>query len=284
MTAPETEVHLAWGAASHRGARRLLNEDRFLVSRSVFVVADGMGGHDAGEVASATAVDALRPLADLEVVTPDDVRTHLAVAQENVRAITTEPGRGAGTTVTGVAVAEQDGNPYWLVVNVGDSRTYHLSGGRLEQVSVDHSEVQEMVDAGLLTPSEALTHPRRHVVTRALGSRGEPQADFWYVPIHRHDRILVCSDGLTGELSDERITEVLLENPDPQGAAERLVHEAIVAGGRDNITVVVVDATGVSDDTSGGSTAPRERAPETGSTVDEDTLPREARLQMGGMA
>ena len=165
------EVHLAWGAASHRGARRLLNEDRFLVSRSVFFVADGMGGHEAGEVASATAVEALRPLADLDVVTPDEVRDRIAVAQENVQAIVTEPGRGAGTTVTGVVVSEQDGNPYWLVVNVGDSRTYHLAGGRLEQVSVDHSEVQEMVDAGLLTPAEALTHPRRHVVTRALGSR-----------------------------------------------------------------------------------------------------------------
>ena len=277
----EVEVHLAWGAASHRGARRMLNEDRFLVSRSVFLVADGMGGHEAGEVASATAVDALRPLADLDVVTPDDVRTCLAVAQENVRAIVTDPGRGAGTTLTGVAVAEQDGVPYWLVINVGDSRTYHLSGGRLDQVSVDHSEVQEMVDAGLLTRGEALTHPRRHVVTRALGSRTEPRPDFWYVPIERHDRVLVCSDGLTGELSDERITEILLEHPDPQGAAERLVHEAIVAGGRDNITVVVVDATGVSGDTSGGSTAPRDREPGSAPAIDEDTLPREVRLQMG---
>jgi PPM family protein phosphatase len=278
---PEIEVHLSWGAASHRGARRLLNEDRFLVSRSVFLVADGMGGHEAGEVASATAVDALRPLADLDAVTPDDVRTCLTVAQENVRAIVTEPGRGAGTTLTGVAVAEQDGVPYWLVVNVGDSRTYHLSGGRLDQVSVDHSEVQEMVDAGLLTRGEALTHPRRHVVTRALGSRTAPQADFWYLPIARHDRVLVCSDGLTGELSDERITELLLEHPDPQGAAERLVHEAIVAGGRDNITVVVVDATGVSGDTSGGSTAPRDRGSAQDRAVDDDTLPREVRLQRG---
>jgi len=284
MTPPETEVHLSWGAASHRGARRQLNEDRFLVSRSVFLVADGMGGHEAGEVASATAVEALRPLADLDVVTPDDVRSCLEVAQREVQAIVTEPGRGAGTTLTGVAVAEQDGNPYWLVVNVGDSRTYHLSDGRLDQVSVDHSEVQEMVDAGLLTPAEALTHPRRHVVTRALGSRAVPQADFWYVPIHRHDRVLVCSDGLTGELSDARIAEVLLELPDPQGAAERLVHEAIAAGGRDNITVVVVDATGVSDDTSGGSTAPRDRPQETATAVDEDTLPREVRLQRGSPA
>ncbi|MBD8080578.1 PP2C family protein-serine/threonine phosphatase [Cellulosimicrobium arenosum] len=278
MSSSDAEVRLSWGAASHRGARRQLNEDRFLVSRSVFLVADGMGGHDAGEVASTTAVDALRPLASLDVVTPDDVLEHLTFAQERVRAIVTEPGRGAGTTLSGVAVAEQDGNPYWLVVNMGDSRTYHLSGGLLDQVSVDHSEVQEMVDAGVITADEALTHPRRHVVTRALGSRAEVRPDFWYVPIERHDRILVCSDGLTGELSDERICEVLLQIPDPQSAAERLVHEAIGAGGRDNITVVVVDAVGVSDETGGGSTAPRDMV----SVADEDTLPREVRLQMGG--
>ena len=101
------------------------------------------------------------------------------------------------------------------------------------------------------------------------------------VQFHRHDRVLVCSDGLTGELSDERIAQVLLETPDPQGAAERLVHEAISAGGRDNITVVVVDATGVSGDTSGGSTAPRDREPGSAPAIDEDTLPREVRLQMG---
>jgi protein phosphatase len=107
--------------------------------------------------------------------------------------------------------------------------------------------------------------------------------DFWYLPIERHDRVLVCSDGLTGELTDERITEVLLSTPDPQAAAERLVHEAIAAGGRDNITVVVVDATGVSDDTSGGSTTPRDHAAAPGPVVDEDTLPRDVRLQIGGL-
>jgi serine/threonine protein phosphatase PrpC len=244
MTTPETEVHLAWGAASHRGARRLLNEDRFLVSRSVFVVADGMGGHDAGEVASATAVDALRPLADLEVVTPDDVRTHLAVAQENVRAITTEPGRGAGTTVTGVAVAEQDGNPYWLVVNVGDSRTYHLSGGRLEQVSVDHSVVQELIDSGQITEEEAATHPERHVITRALGSPEGIQPDFFLLPLGSVERLLLCSDGVTGMIGGDEIEEILEAVADPRDAADRLVQAAVAAGGRDNATAVVVDVVG----------------------------------------
>ena len=270
MTADLPEVHLTWGAASHRGARRLLNEDRFLVSRSVFLVADGMGGHEAGEVASATAVEALRPLAELDVVTPDEVRDRIAVAQENVQAIITEPGRGAGTTLTGVAVSEQDGNPYWLVVNVGDSRTYHLAGGRLEQVSVDHSEVQELVDAGAITMDEARQHPRRNVITRALGAQNDVRADFRYIPVTLHDRVLICSDGLTGELTDGQITAILLEQPDPEQAAGYLVNAAIQAGGRDNITVVVVDVTGVDDQTLGSSTVPRP-----GAEPDEDTLPRE---------
>ena len=144
-------VSLVWGASSHRGARRLLNEDSFLADSSVFFVADGMGGHDAGEVASSATIDALRPLGALATVSPEDVRDRLVVAQDDVRAISTEPGRGAGTTVTGVVVAQMEGMPYWLVVNIGDSRTYQMSHGVLEQLSVDHSEVQEMVDAGLLT-------------------------------------------------------------------------------------------------------------------------------------
>lgn len=274
-------MHLSWGASSHRGARRLLNEDRFLASSSVFFVADGMGGHDAGEVASTTTIEALSPLADLSVVHPEDVLERLALAQEQVRGITTDPGRGAGTTITGLAVAEQDGLPYWLVVNLGDSRTYQLSRGTLDQISVDHSEVQEMIDAGLLTHGQALTHPRRHVVTRAIGSRHEIQPDFWYVPIETNDRMLICSDGLTGELSNERITEILLAHPEPQNAADQLVHEAIVAGGRDNITVVVIDATGVSLDVGDDTTAPRDHEFE--EIADEDTLPRDVRLQMGGL-
>jgi protein phosphatase len=277
VTHPSEAVHLAWGASSHRGARRLLNEDCFLADRSVFFVADGMGGHDAGEVASAAAIDALRPLGALGTVRPEDVRERLVVAQDDVRAISTEPGRGAGTTVTGVVVAEQDGVPYWLVVNIGDSRTYQMSHGVLEQLSVDHSEVQELVDAGRLTPTEALTHPRRHVVTRAVGASLPPEPDFCWIPIEARDRMLVCSDGLTGELSDEKIAEILLAQPEPQAAADLLVSEAIIAGGRDNITVVVVDATGAWQDTSDGSTTPRDVP----GHADEDTLPREIQLQRG---
>ena len=135
--------------------------------------------------------------------------------------------------------------PYWLVFNVGDSRTYRLSQGDFAQVSVDHSEVQELVDAGFITAAEALTHPRRHVVTRALGTGTDTEADFWLVPVEEGDRILVCSDGLSGELSDEQIHRALSTLRHPQDAVDSLIQAALRSGGRDNITVVVVDASNV---------------------------------------
>jgi serine/threonine protein phosphatase PrpC len=261
-------ISLVWGAATHQGARRTLNEDAYLAGGSVFFVADGMGGHDAGEVASAAAVEALRPLLHDDVVGADDVRDRLLAAHAAVRTIETAPGRGAGTTLTGTVLTAQEGEPYWLVVNLGDSRTYLLADGDLEQVSVDHSEVQELVDAGAITPDEAQRHPRRHVVTRALGAPEDPAPDFWYLPVAARDRLLICSDGLSTELSDERLATVLLAEPDPQAAADRLVREALAAGGRDNITVIVIDATGVED-------AMERTAPRDGHAQDdEDTVPR----------
>jgi len=261
---------LSWGSSSHVGRRRKVNEDGYLAGGGVFLVADGMGGHDAGEVASAVALETLSELQDQHSVDADRVAELVQLAQSRVRAIDTGPtGRGAGTTLTGALVSEQDDVPYWLFVNVGDSRTYLMSGGVLDQVSVDHSEVQELVDAGMLTAQEARRHPRRNVVTRALGADSSPAPDFRYVPVAAGDRLLVCSDGLTVELTDERIARVLLEHPDPQRAAGRLVEEAVAAGGRDNITVVVVDVTNVEDCADETATSPR------GGNVldDEDTIP-----------
>lgn len=267
-------VSVRWGASSHRGARRKLNEDSYLASPSAFFVADGMGGHEAGEVASAMAIDALRPLSWLNVVTAQDVRDRLHVAHDDVSGIAAPEGRGAGTTLTGVVVSEQDGLPYWLVANVGDSRTYHLVDGRLEQISVDHSEVQELVDAGALTPAQAAHHPRRHVVTRALGAAARPDADYWYLPLSTGDRLLVCSDGLTTELDDDRIAALLVAHTEPQGAADALVQAALAAGGRDNITVLVVDAVDAGPDAE--STAPRAtHAPPPPTPADENTRPRQ---------
>lgn len=272
MTSVTAGVHAAWGAATDRGRRRILNEDAFLASEPVFVVADGMGGHEAGEVASACVVDVLSRRLVGRAVSHELVDAAIGEAHREVQRIEARPGRGAGTTVSGVVLAEVAGEPYWIVVNLGDSRTYRLARGVLEQISVDHSEVQELIDAGHVTRAEAAHHPRRHVVTRALGA-GEAEVDYWLLPVAANDRILVCSDGLTSELPDAFVAQTLLAESDPQSAAERLVAEAVQAGGRDNVTVVVVDVRGVEGHQDASSlTSPRGHE-----TPDDDTLPRGSR-------
>ncbi len=253
------------GAVTHQGLRRSTNEDAFLATAPVFVVADGMGGHDAGEVASALTVDTFRRMADSadgSPLTPAEVRTAFEEAQRAVDGLGRTGRRRAGTTVSGVAVAETDGVAYWLVFNLGDSRTYRLGATALEQISVDHSVVQELVDGGELDRASAASHPDRNVITRALGAGGVFRPDYWLLPMEAGDRILVCSDGVSGELDDPAIARVLREEADPQAAAARLVHEGILRGGRDNLTAVVVDAfdrtrLGADRDHDGEDTIPR---------------------------
>lgn len=234
---------LSSGHGTDRGLRRELNEDSFIAKDPVYAVADGMGGHEAGEVASSLCVQALSAIPQVATgersVTASLLQQYLVRADSSIRAAT---GAVAGTTLTGAAIMEQLGVAYWLVMNIGDSRTYRLSGGRLEQITVDHSEVQELVDAGEITPEQATTHPRRHVVTRALGTGDETEADYWLLPIEEDDRILVCSDGLTGELSDDEIFRFLSTLHHPQDAVDSLIQAALHSGGRDNITAIVVDA------------------------------------------
>lgn len=259
---------LTGGAATDVGRTRRLNEDSYIASAPVFVVADGMGGHEAGEVASAEAVGALRTLVGGDV-TPDDVYAQVIEARARVEQIVTAPGRDAGTTLSGVVVTRLAGEPYWLVVNVGDSRTYRLADGRLEQISVDHSEVQELLDSGDISATDASVHPLRHVVTKALGAGSWSDPDYWLLPMGPRDRVMVCSDGLTGELDDGAIAAVLLAEAHPQAAAERLVRSAVEAGGRDNVTVLVVDGEQLLDLK---ATAPR--AGVAAEVVDGDTSPR----------
>ncbi|MFS0701118.1 PP2C family serine/threonine-protein phosphatase [Cellulomonas sp. 179-A 4D5 NHS] len=243
MTAGEAHG-VRWGTATDRGSRRETNEDSHLAQFPVFAVADGMGGHEAGEVASACAVDALRALVGPETVTPDDVRAALAAAQQSIREIPVESGAPPGTTLSGVVVVGSPRGRTWLVVNLGDSRTYRWADGALERVSVDHSEVEELVARGIITPADARTHPRRHVVTRVLGG-GRPDApepDFFALPLAAGDEVVVCTDGLTDEVPESRIAEILRHATGPQDAADRLLAAALVAGGHDNITVLVVEA------------------------------------------
>ncbi len=269
--APIDLLDVSCGQATHVGRVRQLNEDSRLARWPVFVVADGMGGHKAGDVASATAVRVLSALVGADDTTPAAVRDVVLEARRQVRALTSDDGLDAGTTLTGAIVVVQDDEPYWLVLNVGDSRTYLLTDGELEQVSVDHSEVQEMLESGELDSATAARYARRNVVTRALGAGADYDVDYWLLPIGVADRMLVCSDGLTGELADDEIRRVLMDVSSVQGAADRLVALAVERGGHDNVTVLVVDA---SYDGRDGPTAPRSepaRPAATEDAVDPDT-------------
>ncbi|MGW9585798.1 PP2C family protein-serine/threonine phosphatase [Microbacterium sp. NPDC055455] len=279
MTAAATPITLAFGAATDPGLRRRINEDSYLAAAPLFLVADGMGGHNAGEIASATVIHEFAALVGRESLAIDDVHTAVATARRRVAALPAGGGAGAGTTLAGVVVADVDGEGYWLAVNLGDSRTYRLSDGRLEQVSVDHSVVQELVDSGELAADAAQRDARRNVITRAIGAGSDADPDYWLIPAEDGDRILVCSDGLSGELEKDAIHGILLAEPDPQAAATRLVHEAMVRGGRDNITAIVVDALSVRSRAT--RSVEHDTVPVSAPTapvvdIDGDTLPRAA--------
>ncbi|MET3922696.1 protein phosphatase 2C domain-containing protein [Arthrobacter sp. UYEF20] len=275
-------LRLNAGYGTDRGLRREMNEDSFIAADPVFAVADGMGGHEAGEIASGICVRTLAGIPQLASggrdATAGVVQEYLLLADASIREAT---GSRAGTTLSGVVVVEQLGIPYWLVLNIGDSRTYRLSQGTFSQVSVDHSEVQELVDAGQISRAEAAVHPRRHVVTRALGAGDETEADYWLVPIEEGDRILVCSDGLNGELDDEQIATILGSEADPQAAVDELIQAALRSGGRDNVTCIVVDASNVTNDDDGAArTAPRSAAAGESAAAAEDTLPQTDELEL----
>ncbi|MBO3086841.1 PP2C family protein-serine/threonine phosphatase [Cellulomonas dongxiuzhuiae] len=272
-------MRTSWGSATDRGRVREVNEDALLAYPPVFLVADGMGGHDAGDLASRIAVEEFAQLAGQSSASSDDVHACFARTSTRIRAEFTR-GRQGGTTVAGAAVTEHDGGWYWLVFNVGDSRVYRWSEGELSQVSVDHSVVQELLDAGDLTPAAARRHPERHVLTRALGTGEQPEPDYWLLPAGADDRLLICTDGLTRELADEEIGEVLGALDDPQEAAARLVQDALERGGRDNVSAVVVDVATTSTPEQTHTTLPRS-APDLGPHLWDEmlngaTVPRRA--------
>ncbi|NMR18815.1 protein phosphatase 2C domain-containing protein [Cellulomonas fimi] len=233
-------MRTSWGSATDRGRVRRLNEDALLAYPPVFLVADGMGGHSAGDLASRLAVEEFSQLAGSPAASPDEVHGCFQRTARRLRE-TIAAGRTAGTTVAGVAIAAHDGGSYWLVFNIGDSRVYRLAEGELEQISVDHSVVQEMLDRGEIGAHEAEGHPERHVITRAVGTGAPPEPDYWLIPAGPTDRLLICSDGLTQELADDVLAHVLTVETDPQVAAAVLVEAAVAAGGRDNVSAVVVD-------------------------------------------
>ncbi len=277
-------AELRWGSATDAGRLRPENEDSLFAAAGLYVVADGMGGHEAGEVASQLAVDRINgDLLGPDLPTADEVVESIGNANRDIfRAAIATPGHhGMGTTVTAIAViadamagragpnvdlhdphksdvaTEEETEPELppdvtpvipaepsealLLANVGDSRTYLFRHGKMRPVTVDHSYVQELVNTGHITTDEARLHPRRNIVTRALGIEPDVKIDWWTLPLIRGDRFLLCSDGLVDEVHDDEITTTLQEEEDPQVAAEKLVAQANDAGGRDNISVIVVD-------------------------------------------
>ncbi|RNI22281.1 PP2C family protein-serine/threonine phosphatase [Flexivirga caeni] len=241
MTA-DPAMRLRWGAASDRGLHRAHNEDAYLAAPPVFVVADGMGGHAQGDRASRAVIAAFVELVGSEFVSADrldEAVREAGAAVARLASATAAP----GSTVAGAVLARSGELPCWLVFNVGDSRSYLLSPSALEQVSVDHSRLQQLLDRGELAPEDAAGYGDRHVITNALGAGIQsPRVDRWLIPASSGERLLVCSDGLTDELTDTLIEATLRAEPDPQVAAETLVAQALDAGGHDNVTVLVVDA------------------------------------------
>lgn len=252
-----SKVELHFGAATDVGRVRSHNEDAHLAEPPVFVVADGMGGHQGGEVASGIVVEEFARLAAAGFDRnhgPDVVSSTLRAAQERIEAYGAahqRPGRPwyAGTTVVAALLVEDAGTDKWLLVNLGDSRIYRLVDGALDQISVDHSVVQELMDAGMLSRSDAARHPERHVITKAVGGPALPEPDFFLLPLSAAERLVLVSDGVSGLLEDAQIAEILGSAPDPRDAADRLVRAAVEAGGTDNATAVVVDVVGLAKDT-----------------------------------
>jgi len=241
---------LKHGVATDTGNVRPQNEDAYVASDQLFAVADGMGGHNAGEVASALATTLLLERAVGQTLTPEwfvEAITSINRTIHESAAESTER-RGMGTTICALALVNPQGEttePQQVALaNVGDSRIYLARAGTFRQLSVDHSYVQELVTEGLITEEEARVHPRRNIVTRALGIDDRVAVDSWLIPLFAGDRFILCSDGLVDEVPTADIATLAAQQREPQMIADALVALAKRNGGRDNITVVVVDAIG----------------------------------------
>lgn len=215
-----------------------------MANGNLFVVADGMGGHQGGEVASGITTNHFVDLGEVDSV--EQLEQAVVDANERIRERGSKQSDldGMGTTVVAIAVlpTEEPGGPlYFAAANVGDSRLYVFENEVLQQVSVDHSLVEELVRAGQITTHEAQRHPQRNVVTRALGADSDVEVDTWVLRSQVGQRYLLCSDGLVNEVSNDDVRAVLKNTPSPSDAAAELVKQANGAGGRDNISVLIVD-------------------------------------------
>lgn len=231
-------MRITSAARTDVGRVREGNEDGFRDAAPFFAVADGMGGHRGGEVASRLALETAERLRDAgrDATLADLIRE--ASRTVHARARTDRDVAGMGTTLT---VAEVDGTVL-RIAHVGDSRAYLLRDGALRQLTTDHTLVQRLVDIGEITPDEVADHPKRNVLVRVVGTEPDVEVDELEVPVRVGDRVLLCSDGLTGMVDDAHIAEVLRSTAgDAQAAVDRLVEAANAAGGADNVTALVVD-------------------------------------------
>src|SRR5690554_612191 len=244
---PAGVLHITVAAASDLGMVRKVNEDSYLAEGELFLVADGMGGHSFGDRASQSVVATFAAaLADTSPLSPEQVVQTIHTSNQAVVAMTDDDDESvSGTTLAGLALVKSARAHHWMAFNVGDSRVYSWDGRKLEQVTVDHSAVQELLDSGQITAIEASEHPHRNVVTRAIGVADIVDPDIWLLPVSGSQVFLVCSDGLTKELDDDQVASILanrFQGKDGLSVAERLVDAALAAGGADNVTVVVVES------------------------------------------
>lgn len=239
-------LELQWSEITHTGRRREVNQDAVLAQYPLFVVADGMGGHIGGEIASTSTVDRLRAVVAKGDVNPQTIEKALARAVADIASHPETTDEGTGTTVTGVYLDLTSEEPTWVTLNIGDSRVYLFRDGGLAQITTDHSVVQELIAAGRLTPEEAESHPYGNVITRAVGPSDGVAPDYVRLDVVDGDRFVVCSDGLTKELTDYGILHFLLQHDDPTEAADDMLEAALENGGRDNVTIIVLNVRRIS--------------------------------------
>ncbi|MBS1846662.1 MAG: Stp1/IreP family PP2C-type Ser/Thr phosphatase [Actinobacteria bacterium] len=255
------------GGVTDVGRVRNVNQDSWLISDRLWAVADGMGGHRGGEVASKVTIDVLADQFDEFNAAALVEAAQQANAAVHERAAEDSELRGMGTTLCAMALVDDDeGGQYLEVINIGDSRCYRWRDGEMTQITRDHSLVEDMRAAGQITEEEAAVHPHRNIVTRALGIQAEVDVDAFVVAPEAADRYVLCSDGLFNEVTVDRIAATLRRLADPDDAASELVRQANQGGGRDNITCVVVDVvddSGVAavDDEFAGAVSSSQRRP-----------------------
>lgn len=235
---------ISFGSRTDIGYVRDHNEDSLIIIPPLFAVADGMGGHEAGEIASEITVNTLAELAPSHL-DAEGLTAAVEAANYNVmKAPRQGIGRdGMGTTLTAAMLEGER----LLIAQVGDSRAYLLHKGHLQQITRDHSLMADLIEAGQITPEEARVHPNRSVITRAIGSDIHMRPDIYELNVDAGDRILLCSDGLSSMISNNAIESIMRRQSDAQHCADELVTAALENGGADNVTVVVADAPGFSE-------------------------------------